>query len=1057
MKRRLLIILAAIGAALLILFAVLWLARAPLAGWAVRHVLAGRGIDAEFDITSLTPSGATIRDLRLNDGAVVIPRTELEFDLGELMDRHVRAVRLTRPQARVRLDEDGASIAGLELGAGGGGPPPVQVQLVSVDRGLITLDSPRGELPMEVDLEGGPGLGWRGWVTAGEGAAYWRGWGADVEVGEAEFEWIGDGALARVSIRLNDVDGPLGAADALGVAATARLSGLEQGVENAAGEAALDLDVTGARAADPEGLARTLTAADLWEDAPAAGPLAAPLVDRLADSLAGFSTETLVMAHVTPEAVAIEVGDSARIEAPDGPDIEIRPVDGPVATWRRDGSGWTARAGLSVEGGPELDAELLEIRFDQGLQGIRFEGSLAPFGDGSTMVGAEGLTADWTRTAGGWRAVADGAAIYSGAAFGIGLRDAELTGAVEVESADGVVSVRPQQAGTPAVLTAAALDTPAAAMSGVTARLIPSVTVQGGAYRVAPDGAPAAVQIDRLSTESMALRDLSLEAPGGGLTLEGAGGQFMLMHDGAPIRFALGAAAAAGGSWTASGVRAGGLRAAQGPVLQRTESGQTFLTAVADPLTVDSFALASGTEFHDLLVPNVRLSGPVAPEMELDVGAPSISAAVDTMGRTGLALQTGAASATLSVAPGAPLTAGFSLEGVSLAGDLLPVGLSEGRMRGRATFADPLQAEIDITRAVVAAPGERPMVTPATLGGTLSVADNQVAITMSGVAEGGPEDLIHIRLDHDLSTGLGQAAAEIPQITFTPGGVQPQDMITALRGLVAEVSGTAEAEFHAQWYGNAARTSGRVKLDGVDMATRFGPIENVSTDFELSSLAPLLTAEPQVVTLGQFNPGLPLNDGEIAVDLLPERRVGLDHARWPFAGGSIEVEPFVWDPAAARHTPVLAAKNLNLGVLVGMFDNQSLNAGGSVSGRAPLVIEEGNIAVDNAVLTGDEDGFVSYAGQAAEAAAQSNEQANLAFRALENLQYRVLELRLNGPLTGQMEAGLKIEGYNPDVLNGYPFKFDINLSADLLRLLRDTTQGFRIRQQIEDSLRETSD
>jgi hypothetical protein len=128
-----------------------------------------------------------------------------------------------------------------------------------------------------------------------------------------------------------------------------------------------------------------------------------------------------------------------------------------------------------------------------------------------------------------------------------------------------------------------------------------------------------------------------------------------------------------------------------------------------------------------------------------------------------------------------------------------------------------------------------------------------------------------------------------------------------------------------------------------------------------------------------------------------------------------------------------------------------------VSGRAPLIIENGNIAIDHAVLTGDEDGYVSYSGQAAEAAAQSNEQANLAFRALENLRYRVLELSLNGPLTGEMEAGLNIEGFNPDVLNGYPFRFDIDLSADLLRLLRDTTQGFRVRQQIEESLRREAD
>jgi hypothetical protein len=325
---------------------------------------------------------------------------------------------------------------------------------------------------------------------------------------------------------------------------------------------------------------------------------------------------------------------------------------------------------------------------------------------------------------------------------------------------------------------------------------------------------------------------------------------------------------------------------------------------------------------------------------------------------------------------------------------------------------------------------------------------------MYGEAEGAPEDTITVTLRHDLETGLGGANVDVPRMVFTLGGPQPQDIIAPLKGLVADVEGPAEAHFRTQWYGNAVTSSGVVVLDNLDIATRFGPVQDVSTRFELSSLAPLLTSSPQAVTMGEFNPGVAVQSGEIVVSLLPDRRVGLESARWPFAGGEIAVQSFVWDPAQGEHRATLQASGVNLAQLVGLFGNESLSAAGTVSGQMPLAIRDGNIFIENALLTGDEEGFVSYRGQASQAAAEANEQANLAFRALENLRYRVLEVTLDGPVAGEMDLVVTMEGFNPDVLNGFPFRFRIGLSAEFVRLIRDTTQGFRIREQIERSLQE---
>lgn len=1052
MNRRILTAAGAAVAILLVLLIGAWLARAPIAGLVARSILERRGVAAEFDIERLDTSGLVLRDVRLGDGTV-IPRVELDYRLGELFERRLRSIRVVRPQLRVRLDEDGISVAGFRIGGEGGGGGAA-VDLVSITNGLVTLVTEAGDLALSVDLEGGPNQGWRGWLTAEEGSAAWRGWGGAVSAGEIEFEMIGDGLLARAALTVEDLTGPRGAADLAMVAATMRLEGLEQGFANARGQAALATAVSGASAVDPEAEARRLIAADRWGNAPGAGRLAPALAGRIATALQGFSAQAALLAEISPATVSVVLENPVTIDSEDGPDVTLRPMDdaqaGLVFTASRTGGGWRAQASADVTGGPDLAARALDVRFADGLSALRFEGDLAPFGEGESMLGAERLSAQWERTPAGWRLTASGLARFGGAAFGLVAQDAAAEGRLVLERDGGAVRIRPVGADDMLDLRVAAFQAQTTRFEGLSARFSPVIDAEGGVWSVAPGDAPVSLSADAVQTRSMRLTDVTLAAPQGGLTLAGRGGVFELEDGDAPVSFTMGSAD--GGPWSARGVRTARLNGARGPLLQRTESGETFLNAQANAMQADSFALDSGTTFRSVDAADVRLNGPVSPEMAVDAVASSVSAILDTLGRTDMALTTGEMNATLSAAADVPLTMRFGLAEGALEGASLPVALSRARVAGRATFGAELQADVDIENAVVAVPGERPVVTPATLSGGLTAGGGVIRMDMTGEAEGAPPDSIVVDLVHDLNTGLGEANVDVPRMVFAPGGPQPQDIIAPLKGLVADVSGPAEAHFRAQWYGNAVRSSGVVVLDNLDIATRFGPVQDVSTRFEMSSLSPLLTPSPQAVTMGEFNPGVPVRSGEIVVSLLPEQRIGLEAARWPFAGGEISVQPFVWNRGQTEHRATLQADRINLAQLVGMFDNDSINAGGTVSGEMPIVIREGNIIIDQATLTGDDEGFVSYRGQASEAAAAANEQASLAFRALENLQYRVLEATLNGPVAGEMDLTMVLEGFNPDVLNGFPFRFRIGVSADFVRLLRDTTQGFRIREQIERSL-----
>ncbi len=1007
MTRRTLIIVSAAIAAILAVLAGLWLARAPLAGHFGRAWLEQRGVEAGFEVQRLDLTGAVLRDVRLGD-SVIIPRLEAEFRLGELRRGVVRTVRLTRPQIRVDLTDDGIFVAGFRVDDLAGGEGEAPIGLISVTGGLVTLASSAGALPMDMHLEGGPRAGWRGWAIIEPGAVAWRGWRTEVREGEIEFEMIGDRLLARAALALDGAGGPRFGAESAVAAATVRLAGLAEGAANARGEAALNIALAGARAAAPEAEAETLLAASRWRDMPGVGPLAAPLRDRLAGSLAGFDAGLAATMEISPATVLVTLETPARVAAAAGPALELRAAaDGPVLEYRRLDGAWRLSGALSMQGEPDLDLPRLDILYDDGLAMLRTEGELAPFGGDGAMLGAENLSAEWRRTPEGWGAQASGRALISTEIAGMTLRRAALSGAVTAASEDG-------------------------------------------AWRLESGAAPVSLTMAELEMQSMHLFGLRLDAPRGGLILTGAGGEFRLQNS-APLAASLDRVR--GGGWTALGVTASNLNGVRDPLLQRTESGETFFNALAEIIAVQSYALDTGTELRDAQARNVRLSGPVLPEMELDVAAPALRAMLDTFGQEDMAVETGEWSAILSFAPGEPLAMRFDAVGGYLTGEVLPVVLSQMRARGAATFGTPLAADIEIGNAAVAVPSERTLVSPATLSGGLTVESGNVAMRLSGAIEGAPAGSLRVTLAHDLDTGLGDMLVDVPRIEFRPGGTQPQNILPVLRGMVANAAGPAEARFHAEWYGAAVRSSGLVVLDRLDFATRFGPVQQVSTRFEMTSLAPPLTPGPQSVSIGVFNPGLPLAGGNLAISLLPEGRIGFERAEWPFSGGTIAVAPFVWDPAAETNRASLLAERLNLGLLVGMFDNEALSAGGTVSGSVPIAIREGNIFIENARLTGDDDGFVSYRGEATDAAAQSNEQANLAFRALENLRYRVLEVGLDGPVAGEMQLHLNIEGFNPDVLDGYPFRFNIGLSADLMRLVTETTQGFRIQRQIEDALR----
>jgi hypothetical protein len=313
---------------------------------------------------------------------------------------------------------------------------------------------------------------------------------------------------------------------------------------------------------------------------------------------------------------------------------------------------------------------------------------------------------------------------------------------------------------------------------------------------------------------------------------------------------------------------------------------------------------------------------------------------------------------------------------------------------------------------------------------------------------------------YEYGNGAGQAEIDIPSILFEPKGLQPQSLVPAFRGKIARVDGEARAILTIG-FANGALTSsgGTVELLDMDVGTAPGPVQGLNTTMQFSSLWPLETDGPQQLTLESFNPGLPLDDGVVTFNLVPDG-LKVDAADWPIGSGAFSLDPFIWKYDAPENRVIMRVKNVALGDFLNGFGDSRIEATGKVEGVFPIVvrgvqvlIEKGRVSVpDGGVIKYDPGPSVpTYTEEEAVAILRQNrttEYASLAQDALREFGYRELSASLDGPLDGDVEIGLIFDGSNAKVLNRQPFRFDISVRGELFNIARSFNSNAQVKAEI---------
>jgi len=326
------------------------------------------------------------------------------------------------------------------------------------------------------------------------------------------------------------------------------------------------------------------------------------------------------------------------------------------------------------------------------------------------------------------------------------------------------------------------------------------------------------------------------------------------------------------------------------------------------------------------------------------------------------------------------------------------------------------------------------------------------ALTFTGafnMAKSGMQ-IAQVKGQHDLDTGAGGLTFEPIPLIFRPRQFQPEDLSPLFIG-PANVTGRLDIGGGATWDAEGFKASGVLDLQKLGFAlASAGVFEGVSGRIEVADLFNLKSAPGQRISIDKVTLGLPIEKGTIDFQLVGFDAIQLEGAEWPFVGGFIRIDPDRFTFASTAENRIVArAVNWDLAVLADQFKLPDLKLSGVVGGEFPVLFRTGSAEIDNAVLKSVKPGIIQYSGSPGEAAAQADDNSKMLFDALKDFRYEVLEVGLDGNLTGQMMLKLSVLGRNPEVLGGQPFQLNIGIDSALAPLLTSTFQKPDISTAIE--------
>ena len=300
-------------------------------------------------------------------------------------------------------------------------------------------------------------------------------------------------------------------------------------------------------------------------------------------------------------------------------------------------------------------------------------------------------------------------------------------------------------------------------------------------------------------------------------------------------------------------------------------------------------------------------------------------------------------------------------------------------------------------------------------------------------------EVAQVTIRHDLGSARGHADLAVSGLVFDER-LQPADLTSRALGVIANARGTVTGMGRIDWAPGGVTSGGRFSTDKLDFAAAFGPVQGLAGSVEFTDLLGLVSAPDQEVRIAALNPGIEVTEGVVRFQLEPGNKLSIGSASWPFLGGRLSLAPTTLNLGVSEaRRYVLVIEGLDAARFVERMGLGNLSATGTFDGELPLVFSAASAgdqvaaAVGTILGVGTEqgvqaaqstpgsgrivDGFlksrppggnVSYVGELTYR--DLSTMANFAFQTLRSLDYKTMDIALNGSLEGQIVTNVRFSG-----------------------------------------------
>ncbi|WP_083921775.1 intermembrane phospholipid transport protein YdbH family protein [Kiloniella laminariae] len=297
--------------------------------------------------------------------------------------------------------------------------------------------------------------------------------------------------------------------------------------------------------------------------------------------------------------------------------------------------------------------------------------------------------------------------------------------------------------------------------------------------------------------------------------------------------------------------------------------------------------------------------------------------------------------------------------------------------------------------------------------------------------------------------GDGEFDLTLPKLLLLEGGLQPETFSPLLSG-IRIIDGSLDGQAKIRLANGVPDGEGYLNLDLAESLVNGFAMKGFEGRFFFQGIDQPTLPPGQSIRIAEIDAGLPvtgvellwgafLEEGEPIVEL---RKAGLE-----ITGGTLALSPGKIPVTGERQSLELLIESLDVKELFELIGQDNLGGTGRLSGSIPMIIEGEYIAVGPGHLATDGPGVLRIRSEIiADALSSGGEQVELLVEALKDFHYSELTLDIEKPFNAASEVRLGISGANEKVLDGHPFRINVNLETRIEPLLEALLQGQKISQ-----------